>query len=344
MGFTPWLYAATSTAQDEIFGFIEGNADLMAIHLDGGVPWPEAFTANNFDNYGSGVKSEVAGLVTRLSGMTNKTIYLAVSPFNSLRDGKAQYWNVSTGESLPSPWDSLQFNSDFVVAAYFNYLDELIKKFDPTYVNYAVEINEYYHNVPGDIVNLQYFFVNLYSLLKAKYPDRIFMVSFAMTSPGSAKMRETADLFQLIKSYVDMVGISVYPYAFYSHPDKGNPANLPSNWLTQIEEIAPDRPYFIAETGFVGESLSIPAFGLEVVSDESKQKAYLEKLFEDSNKLKVAGIVWFAAYDFDDLWNDLLGDNLSLIWRDTGLKDGNQSSRQALDSWKNWLNLKYQPL
>ncbi|MCB0363087.1 MAG: hypothetical protein KDD35_10210, partial [Bdellovibrionales bacterium] len=166
MGFTPWLYAATSTAQDEIFGFIEGNADLMAIHLDGGVPWPEAFTANNFDNYGSGVKSEVAGLVTRLSGMTNKTIYLAVSPFNSLRDGKAQYWNVSTGESLPSPWDSLQFNSDFVVAAYFNYLDELIKKFDPTYVNYAVEINEYYHNVPGDIVNLQYFFVNLYSLLK----------------------------------------------------------------------------------------------------------------------------------------------------------------------------------
>ena len=133
-----------------------------------------------------------------------------------------------------------------------------------------------------------------------------------------------------------MIGISVYPYAFFDHADKGDPANLPSNWLSQIKDIAPDELYFIAETGFLGESLSIPAFGLNVIVDEDKQQLYVEKLFEESNKLNAQGIVWFAPYDFDDLWNSSLGDDLSLIWRDTGLKDGNQTPRKALDTWTLW--------
>ncbi len=340
MGFTPWPFDATVQAQDEVYSFIEGNADLFAIHLDGGIPWPEAFTPNNFDNFGLGVKNEINGIVSRLASMTNKEIYLAVSPFNGLRDGKALYWNSSTNESIPEPWASLDFDSDFLVSAYANFVDELIKKFNPKYVNYAIEINEYYHNSPSGRTKLQYFYINVYTILKSKYPNIKFMTSFTLSSPGSTKMQESADLFLSLADYQDLTGISVYPYAFFSHSDKGDPENLPSDWLSQILRIAPGKPYFVAETGFVGEPLSIPEFTLDVVSDEEKQSAYLVKLFEESNTMDVEGIVWFSSHDFDDLWSSVLNDNLSLIWRDTGLKDGDQQPRQALGVWEEWLKYK----
>ena len=107
-------------------------------------------------------------------------------------------------------------------------------------------------------------------------------------------------------------------------------------WLTQIQDIAPGKNYFIAETGFVGESLNIPSISLNVTCDEDKQEAYLDKLFADANELNVKGITWFSIYDFDDLWNSSLGDDLSLIWRDTGLYNGDQNARKALSKWQTW--------
>jgi hypothetical protein len=64
--------------------------------------------------------------------------------------------------------------------------------------------------------------------------------------------------------------------------------------------IAPGKPRFVAATWFVAESLSIPAFGLDVVVDEDKQ-------------------------------------DLPLIWGDTALKDGHQIPRKSLDAWNQWL-------
>ncbi len=340
MGFTPWPYAATLTAVNDIYTFIDGSADMIAHHIDSGVPWNEALTPNNFDNFGTHIKNEINDRVSRTSALNNKTVYLAVSPFSLARDDIAAYWNTATNQPRVSPWDTLDIGNDFVISAYANYVNELIKKFNPTHVNYAIEINEYYYNKSSvsDRNKLDYFVVNVYSFLKSMYPNIKFMTSFVLTTPGSAKMQASSELFQRIKNYNDVVGISVYPYAFFSHADKGDPANLPTDWLSQITTIAPNKPYFIAETGFIAESLSIPAFGLNVVADETKQDLYLTKLFTELNSLNMEGIVWFTAYDFDDLWTSSLNDDLSLIWRDTGLKDGNQVSRKSLNTWNQWLD------
>jgi len=340
MGFTPWPYAATLAAVDDIYSFIDGSADMIAHHMDSGVPWNEAVTPNNFDNYGQNVKDEINDRVARTALLSNNTVYLAVSPFSSLRDDIAGYWNTAPNQARLPPWDSLDIGNDFVISAYANYVNELIKKFNPTHVNYAIEINEYYHNHPSvaDRDKLDYFVVNVYSFLKSLYPDIKFMTSFVLTSPGSAKMLESAELFQRIKDYNDVVGISIYPYAFFSHAGKGDPANLPADWLSQITDIAPGKLYFVAETGFVGESLSITSIGLNVVADEDKQDLYVSKLFSEANRLNMQGIVWFTAYDFDDLWASDLNDDFSLIWRDTGLKDGNQVARKSLTTWNRWKN------
>ena len=338
MGFTPWPYAATFEAQDEIYNFINEDADMVAHHLDGGVPWLESLTEDNFENYGDNLKNEILGRVNQTNNMQNKTVYLGVSPFNNLRDSIALYWNTSTNQSLPSPWDGYSISNNAIISAYTNFVDELIKQFDPDYINYAIEANEFYHNVPSERSELIIFLSSVYNELKNRYPNKNFMVSFAMSSPGSTKMNETAEFFNLAHDFIDIVGISIYPYAFYSHANKGNPENLPVDWISQIEIIAPNKPYFVAETGFLGESLAIPAFGLDVTSNEDRQAAYLDILFEEMEDLGTLGVVWFSAYDFDDLWSNLLNDNLSLIWRDTGLKDGNQNPRKALDTWNERLS------
>ena len=340
MGFTPWPYANSAEAVNNIYNFIDDSADMIAHHMDSGVPWNEAVTANNFDNFGQNVQDEINDRVGRTSAMSNKTVYLAVSPFSALRDDIAAYWNTAPNQGRVAPFDTLDIGNDFVILAYANYVDELIKKFNPTYVNYAIEINEYYHNRSSDPdrAALDKFVVYIYGYLKNLYPDIKFMTSFVLTSPGSMKMQESTELFQRIKDYNDVIGISIYPYAFFSHADKGDPDNLPSDWLSQITNIAPGKPYFIAETGFVGESLSIPAFGLDVISDEDKQDLYLKKLFAEANRLNIEGLVWFSAYDFDELWASNFNDDFSLVWRDTGLKDGNQAARKSLHTWNQWLN------
>lgn len=339
MGFTPWPYAATVDAVNDIYTFIDNSADMIAHHFDSGVPWNGSLTANNFNNYGQNVKDEINGRVSRTSLMNNQTVYLAVSPFSLGRDDIAENWDTAPNQPRLAPWDMRDIGNDNVISAYANYVNELIKKFNPTYVNYAIEINEYYHNRSSvsDRINLDKFVIDVYTYLKSLYPNIKFMTSFTLTTPGSTKMVETAELFQRIKDYNDVIGISLYPYAFFSHANKGDPANLPTDWLSQITTIAPGKPYFIAETGFVAESLSISAFGLNVIADEDKQDLYLDRLFAEANRLDMEGIVWFTAYDFDDLWASSLNDDLSLIWRDTGLKDGSQVPRKALSRWDQWL-------
>ena len=128
MGFTPWPYAATTDAVNDIYSFIDSSADMIAHHMDSGVPWNEALTPDNFDNYGSNVQDEINGRVTRTASMNNKSVYLAVSPFSTSRDDIAAYWNTAPNQSRVSPWDTLDIGNDFVVSAYANYVEELSKK------------------------------------------------------------------------------------------------------------------------------------------------------------------------------------------------------------------------
>ncbi|MBC87410.1 MAG: hypothetical protein CL677_09565 [Bdellovibrionaceae bacterium] len=338
MGFTPWPYAATVEAVDTTYEFLEDNGDLIAHQFDGGIPWVEALEDDSFETYSDNLQSEVEWRVAKTEAMSGKTVYVAVSPFSSLRDGMALYWGDSTNEALPSPWDTYTFDSSYVALAYTNFLTEIIDRLNPTYVNYAVEVNEYYGNTTTDAEKeaLIDFLSTVYSLLKSRHPNVYFMTSFTLSTPGSDKMIEAAELYTLIGNYMDLFGISVYPYAFFEHEDKGDPANLPQDWLYQVTEIAPGQSYFVAETGFIAEDLSIPAYSLSVESDEEKQADYVQELMQQSERLSMYGVVWFAPIDFDDLWDSSLGDDLSLIWRDTGLYDGDLVEREAFGVWRYW--------
>ncbi len=343
MGFTPWPYAATVDAVTDVYDFINSEGDLVAHHLQQGIP----FTAPNtldFSTYDQNIKDEINGRIS--STEHEKVIYLAIDSLNQGRDDLADLWESSPNMSRPAPWDTMGFADAEVITAFTEFSIAVIEKFKtdygkiPEYFNYGTEASDLMINDSAKFNDYVTFAHYVYENLKAVYPSIKLMVSIALKTPGSAEMQTAKNGFAQIKDYVDVVGISTYAYAFYSHADKGNPDNLPADWLSQIETIAPGKPYAVTETGWIAENLSITAYSLNVTGSPAYQNNYLTRLFNECNDdISAETIIWFTAYDFDTLWTDTLGqDDLSKIWKDTGLIDESFNERESLSNWRQWMS------
>ncbi len=336
LGFTPWPYDASSEAVNFVYAEIISRGDIIAHHLDGGIPWQEALDGAAWP---AAVEEE---LNTRVANTpSDKLVYLAVSPFNTARDNLAGYWNDSgTGQSLSAPWDGRDFDSEEVIQAYINFSNDAIDRFNPDYFNLALEASELALN---DAVRFEKFIVFVQQVsesLRADYPNLKLMLSVAMKSPDSDNANIINTQVSKIVQYVDVVGVSIYPYVFFDHADKGDPDNLPENWLSQIQAVAAGKPLAVTETGWIAERLTVPAFSVDVVADEMDQDAYLRVLFDEAGELNVEFIVWFSIVDYDALWNGVLGqDDVARIWRDTGLYDESLNPRVALARWQQQLDI-----
>lgn len=333
MGFTPWPYDATQMAVDDTNQRIQDNGDIVAHHLTTGVPWEEAL---NGQPYHPNAEAELTGRVQMLQpGMQ---VYLAIDSLDAARDSMALNWGENFSEPLPAPWDTRTFADPEVASAYVNFAVDLIGRFDPLYFNYGTEISELMLNDPAAFDDYVLFAERVYDGIKAAYPDLPLMISIAAKSPGSAGMTTIANEFARIRPYVDIVGVSVYPYAFFEHAGRGDPANLPADWLSQMTALADGRPLAITETGWIAENMTIPEFGADVASNAAFQQAYVERMVSESDALDMAFAIWFTHVDFDAFWNGaLMQDPLAAIWRDTGLVDENLVPRPSLAVWQEWL-------
>ena len=335
LGFTPWPYDATATAVNFVYSEVALRGDFVAHHLDAGIPWEEALSGTP---YSAELEAEINARLTNTPA--DKRAYLALSPLNGMRNGLADYWGTGPNQPLPSPWDARALNDPDVISAYTNFATDLIQRFSPDYFNLGIEVSELALNDIAAYEDLVDFTAAVSGSLKAEFPNVQLMASIALKSPNSPESNTLrAELPRLIQ-YIDVVGISVYPYIFFDHLDRGDPASLPADWLSQISELADGKPVAIAETSWVAETLTIPAFGTNIVSDAAKQDAYLSTLFAAANRLDARFIVWFFLVDYDALWSGALEeDPIARIWRDTGLYDENLNPRPALDTWMNELAL-----
>ncbi len=329
IGFTPWPYDATATAVNFVYSEVALRGDFIAHHLDAGVPWDEAL---NGLAYSAELESE---LTTRLSSTpAGMRTYLALSPLNGTRDGLADYWGSAPNQGLPAPWDVRAFDDPDVITAYTNFATDLVQRFDPEYFNLGIEVSELALNDNAAYDRLVSFTEAVSGALKSQFPDVQLMISVALKSPNSAEAATIRAELPRIIQHVDVVGVSVYPYIFFDHADRGDPANLPADWLSQIVALADGKPIAIAETGWAAETLTIPAFSVDIASNAANQDAYLKALFSAAEALDAEFIVWFSLVDFDALWNGALGqDPVAHIWRDTGLLDENLNPRPSLDTW-----------
>jgi len=337
LGFTPWPYDASTEAVNFVYSEIISRGDIIAHHLDGGIPWQEALDGTA---YPTAVEDELNTRVAETP--SDKLVYLTVSPINSVRDNLAGYWNDSgTGQALSAPWNSRDFDSTEVIQAYTNFAKNTIDRFNPAYFNLALEASELALNDAARFDKFVVFVEQVSASLRADYPTLKLMLSVAMKSPDSSSANVINTQLPRIVQFVDVIGISIYPYVFFDHADKGDPANLPVNWLSQIEMISAGKSLAITETGWAAERLVIPSFSVDVVANESNQDAYLQVLFNEAKNLEMQFIVWFSIVDYDALWSGVLGqDDVARIWRDTGLYDENLNPRAALTRWQQQLDIK----
>ncbi|MDJ0904842.1 MAG: hypothetical protein QNI96_02380 [Woeseiaceae bacterium] len=335
MGFTTWPYDATVAAVNFVYTEISARGDFVAHHLDGGIPWQEALDGSA---YNAAVEAEIQGRLDNTPA--NQRLYLAISPFSGGRDGLAANWGAGTNEPLQAPWDSRDFDSPEVITAYTNFARDMITRFQPTYFNLGIEASELLVNDLDRFNRYVTFATQVAAALRADFPNLRLMVSVALKSPGSARAQTIEANIGPLIDLVDVVGISVYPYVFFDHADKGDPANLPADWFSQIQNVAGGKPIAVAETAWIAERLEVPAFGVDVMASAQNQADYMTELFNEAEALDAEFIVWWALVDFDALWDGVLAqDPVARIWRDTGLFDEALNTRPALDTWQQQLAL-----
>lgn len=333
LGMTSWPYDVSLDALENLYSIVRQNSDFVAHHLQGGIPWDEALADQNYsDNLESIIDQ-------RLDLNGDSLVYLSIDPLNAARDGLALYWGDNENEALPAEWQNRSFDSDQVIQAYINFANDMIRRFEPSYFNMAAEASEYLLNQPEDFEKLEVFIREVYAQLKAEHPDVIFLTSIAAKSPDSQEAQIIRDGYSQLVRHSDMLGISIYPFAFFEHQNKGDPDTLPQDWLSQFISIANSKPMAITETGWPAEDLVIDEYQLNLSISEADQSQYVTMLLNEGQKLDLQFINWFAVVDYDALWEIALGqDNLSRIWRDTGLISEELEERPALQVWQDLLS------
>ena len=169
MGFTRWPPDFTEKGLATVNRFIENHADLVALHLDNGIPWPEALAGKPYS----------ADVEERLSYRppSGKKLYVAVTPLNFGRDGLAAYWGAHDGMPLPAPWNTLPLNAPQVKKAYVNFLFHLIDKIHPDFLNIGIEANLLIEKAPEKWAAYTDLHQYAYQKLKERYPHLPIFVS-----------------------------------------------------------------------------------------------------------------------------------------------------------------------
>jgi hypothetical protein len=344
LGIQPFPHDMTDEAVGAAYEFVQGHADLFFYHLDNGIPWPEALAGDLYHpNFMADIEDMAAG---RISG---QKFYLAITPNAPERDQIAQYRGEEEGMDLPSDWQDKTFDDPDVIAAYLNHARFMIDTLGPDYFAYGIEVTCDFSGV--DDPALAQFLVlaaEVYPTLKQDYPD---LPIFLTICTGSFQHDDINVLFELSKQvleYSDYVAISTYPYWIVPGMKikEANPDNLPRDWFAQWTNLAPEKPFAVAETAYPAENLKMtPVFfwRVNIEANENWQADYVAFMLEELNNLDAVFVAWFIPRDYDALY-DWITEQVGEVeffktWRDTGFLDGEGVERPSLAVWDAWLGL-----
>lgn len=335
MGFTPFPYEISQQAVDNTYRNIINDGDIIIAHFDTGVPWNEALNDLPFP---TNVQYDINLLVNRIP--TNHKIFLTATPNHVDRETLAHYWNDSgTQQDLPAPWNTYSFNHPDVITAYIKYCKRLIDAIHPDYFAYGIEVNG---GLRENTQNYSDFLVladTVYRRLKQDYPNLPVMMTFQDQSYNKTKS-EVLHITQNLMAYSDFMAVSTYPFWLYHQNNTdSNPDNIPENWLSEMHDLAPQKPFVVSETGYIAEDLVIPPYQVNIQGKPEWQKTYTQKLCQKANDLNAEFVCWFVYQDYDLLYQQISNPPpYFLVWKDNGMRDGTGQPRPALSVWREWLN------
>jgi hypothetical protein len=168
MGFTTTPYDTPSDAagQAEVARYIDDklaqHGDLVALHMDGGVPWMEALL-DPFQSYEPPYPASVLGTWRnyRARLQPGKKLLVSINPLGIPREVLAPLWGYGEGFSYtsdfqrvpngqwhdgerrmpPPPFDHLSFDATEVKWAFLKYAIRTLDYFKPDYLCFAIEVS-----------------------------------------------------------------------------------------------------------------------------------------------------------------------------------------------------------
>jgi hypothetical protein len=335
MAFTPLPYDFTLEARDYTYDKIHERVDMICHHFDDGIPWPEALEGKP---YNPTVENELYDRQRRLR--PGDKVYLALCPLDHDRKSLAKYWGATSNMELPPGWANKTFDDPDVITAYGNFLLDLIGRFGPDYVCFGAEVNGGFAENDPQLAAFEKFLKKVRDNVRARHPNVPLFLSFIIGGSGAEGTRQM-NLARRFLKYSDYTAVSTYPFIEAAGGPRGDadPDNLPRNWFTKMHDLAPEKPYAVAETGYIAEDLVLQTYGIDIKGTEAWQEAYLRFLLQECNKLDAEFVVYFMVRDYDQGWERLKQQGFGefyKMWRDCGLIDGSGDARPSLAVWDAW--------
>lgn len=335
MGFTPWPYDETPEAIDRTYETLKKHGDLICYHFDNGIPWPEAYDGKP---YPAAVEAELKDREARLD--KDHKLLLSLAPLSLFRTGIADYWSDDHHRPRPAAWADKKLDDPMVIQAYTNFALDLIDRFKVDFFNYGVEVGGLPLVAPEAWPAFVTFTREVYGKIKEKHPELPLFLCVPLQEPD--KQKELNEKLKEVMPYSDWIGISFYGFMTYG---TANPNELPENWLSLIQDLAPEKPLAVVETAWHAEPIKIADIGygegLNVEGKPEWQKDYASKLLENAQTLDVRTVVWWCPIDYDKLLEGEDAIPAAYLWKDTGLYDGDLKPRPALEVWESWRKKPY---
>lgn len=313
--------------------FLAEHADLTLIHLDNGVPWPEALSDQPFSDH---LQDDWQG--HRAAVPKDHELFVAITPLNMERDGLASYHGDSDNMSLPDPWRERSLDHPDVLTAYLAYAQRAVDFFQPDYLAIGIEVNLTLNSSEGLWDEYRRFHEEIYWALKEDHPELPIFATFTYpdmkgdrddSAPAARHQEAVAEL----ASANDLLGLSVYPYSYIY----GGDGSLPANYFDLAASY--DMPIAITESGM--PSRSFKAFFVNYPFEVQHQTNYMQSMLDQAVRHRFGFVVNWANIDFEELLDDFppgLRD-LGRFWAWTGLETSDGCGKPSLEIWDAYLSL-----
>lgn len=331
LGFTPWPYDYSATAVADTYTAIATHSDIIAHHFDQGIPWQEA---KESAKYPVAVEADIKQRLKLTPG--GHDVYLAITPISGSREGLALNWGSEGNQPLPGEWADKLFDDADVITAYTNFALAMSDRFVPDYIAYAIEANTLAAKDPVAFEQFLALAARVYPALKAAHPNTPVFVTIQIEEYAKAPAAQKAAITKLLP-YTDMIAVSTYPFLIHADPKA-----IPADWLRKIQTIAPDKPFAVAETGFLAQDLELKTLGVSIAGSGERQDQYVDWILRHADALDAEFVIWFVSRDYDALWSRVESQGvpeLFKLWRNTGFIDAANHTRPALERWDQWLTL-----
>jgi len=212
-------------------------------------------------------------------------------------------------------------------AAYLAYVDWMVRRFAPRWVNVAIEMNQFQSCGPAAFAALVDVEVAAYDAAKAADPAVLAFPSFSLEAlygwgpDCTAPDRDTC----YDASYAALAGVARDRFAVtslpYLVPALGAPDAIPADWLTRAADRGGEAA-LVAETGWLATPMVVlldTTCVTGISSTEDLQRAWLEHVLDAADRAGMEFVAWASdrdlvpttmmencPCDFDATWCGLL--------------------------------------